>query len=77
MVGGSSEVSGEQRGEGDDFKNWQRKFLMHCVEIAKKHGTDEAIGSAERLEAAGEPLLYGLTDKARTVLAKAKAEGKL
>lgn len=50
---------------------------MHCVEIAKKHGTDEAIGSAERLEAAGEPLLYGLTDKARTVLAKAKAEGKL
>lgn len=65
------------KGEGDDFKNWQRKFLMHCVEIAKKYGADEAIGSAERLESAGAPLLDGLTDKVRKVLEKAKAEGKL
>lgn len=65
------------KGEGDDFKNWQRKFLMHCVEIAKKHGADEAIASAERLESAGEPLLYGLVDKARKVIDKAKREGKL
>ena len=50
---------------------------MHCVEIAKKHGVDEAIGSAERLEHAGAPLLDGLTDKVHKVLEKAQAEGKL
>jgi len=65
------------KGEGDDFKNWQRKFLMHCVHVAKTINADEAIGSAERLESAGAPLIDGLTDKVRKVLEKAKAEGKL
>ena len=50
---------------------------MHCIEIAKKHGADEAIGSAERRESAGEPWLYGLVAKARKVVDKAKREGKL
>lgn len=50
---------------------------MHCVHVAKTINADEAIGSAERLESAGAPLLDGLTDKVRKVLEKAKAEGKL
>jgi len=60
-----------------DFESWQRKFLMHCIHVAKTINADEAIGSAERLESAGEPLLYGLVDKARKVIDKAKREGKL
>jgi len=60
-----------------DFESWQRKFLMHCIHVAKTINADEAIGSAERLESAGAPLLDGLTAKVRAVLDKAKAEGKL
>ncbi len=60
-----------------DFESWQRKFLMHCVQVAKTAGADEAIGSASRLEAAGDPLLGGLEAKVRKVLEKVKAEGKL
>ena len=44
---------------------------MHCVHVAKTINADEAIGSAERLESAGAPLLDGLTDKVRKVLEKA------
>ena len=54
-----------------------KKYLMHCIHVAKTINADEAIGSAERLESAGAPLLDGLTDKVRQVLDKAKAEGKL
>ncbi len=50
---------------------------MHCVQVAKTAGADEAIGSAARIEAAGVPLLDGLEAKVRKVLEKAKAEGKL
>lgn len=52
-----------------DFESWQRKFLMHCMKVAKLD-TEEAIRSAQRLEAAGEPLLYGLTDKVTRVVEK-------
>jgi hypothetical protein len=54
-----------------------RKYLMHCLHIARTLNPDEAVGSAERLEFVGAPLLDGLADKVRQVLDKAKAEGKL
>lgn len=54
-----------------------RKYLMHCLHIARTINPDEAIASAERLEAAGTPLLFGLTDKVRHLIDKAKREGKL
>lgn len=49
---------------------------MHCMKVAKLDA-DEAINSAQRLEAAGAPLLHGLTDKVTLVVEKAKAEGRL
>lgn len=71
-----SEVTTERDGL-DEFKNWQRKFLMHCLLVAKVTDAQTAIDSATGLEAIGEGLLYGLTDKVTRVLEKAKAEGKL
>ena len=55
----------------------QRKYLMHCVWIAKTINPHEAVMSAIDLEKVGAPLLDGLADKVRKVLEKAKAEGKL
>lgn len=68
-------MSEERKGEGDEFKNWQRKFLMHAMWVAKHISHEAGIESAARLESAGEPLLFGLTDRVRVLVAKAQTKG--
>jgi hypothetical protein len=59
----------------DDFEQWQRKFLMHAMWVARTINPEAGIESAARLEAIGAPLLFGLTDRVRVLVAKDQTKG--
>jgi hypothetical protein len=52
------------------------KFLTHCLWVARAINHPAAFDSAARLEEVGTPLLDGLEDKVRKVIANAELKGK-
>lgn len=48
---------------------------MHAMWVAKHISPEAGIESAARLESAGEPLLFGLTERVRVLVAKAQTKG--